>query len=220
MAGYQRQGFARQPGALVDALPRQSLAPEPLRQPGYFQFPAQPVALAAASAPGRAGAAAREGAIGLLGAFGLQRAAADSGGALAGIVRAGGHAAHCRWAPGSQAAPVVSGAPAGAGDAGLGELLAQYLRRSEEGFERKIPQALLAGRPLGGRTHRPDQTPQVGRVQIKCESWLACDTDDSVYRVHRGDAIAGKPAPTQASFPQSVKCGLLRGREQEPGDHG
>ncbi|GLH47509.1 hypothetical protein RS3R2_11900 [Pseudomonas lactis] len=31
---------------------------------------------------------------------------------------------------------------------------------------------------------------------IKCGSWLACDADTSVYQMHRGDAIAGKPAPT------------------------
>ena len=32
-----------------------------------------------------------------------------------------------------------------------------------------------------------------------CGSWLACDAGASVYQVDRGDAIAGKPAPTQAS---------------------
>ncbi|KAA8698606.1 hypothetical protein FIV38_19990 [Pseudomonas proteolytica] len=31
-----------------------------------------------------------------------------------------------------------------------------------------------------------------------CGSWLACDADTSVYQRYRGDAIAGKPAPTQA----------------------
>ncbi|PTC26712.1 hypothetical protein C9382_19670 [Pseudomonas aylmerensis] len=29
-----------------------------------------------------------------------------------------------------------------------------------------------------------------------CGSWLACDTGTSVPRGNRGDAIAGKPAPT------------------------
>jgi hypothetical protein len=29
-----------------------------------------------------------------------------------------------------------------------------------------------------------------------CGSWLACDADTSIFQVHRGDAIAGKPAPT------------------------
>jgi hypothetical protein len=29
-----------------------------------------------------------------------------------------------------------------------------------------------------------------------CGSWLACDADNSVFQIHRGDAIAGKPAPT------------------------
>ncbi|SEE49510.1 hypothetical protein SAMN04515675_5867 [Pseudomonas costantinii] len=30
-------------------------------------------------------------------------------------------------------------------------------------------------------------------------SWLACDADTSVCQLSRVDAIAGKPAPTQAS---------------------
>ncbi|RZI21764.1 hypothetical protein EUX58_21735 [Pseudomonas sp. 770NI] len=30
----------------------------------------------------------------------------------------------------------------------------------------------------------------------KCGSWLACDAGTSVIQLHRGDAIAGKPAPT------------------------
>ncbi|PJK33277.1 hypothetical protein CWC48_27785 [Pseudomonas sp. S10E 269] len=43
----------------------------------------------------------------------------------------------------------------------------------------------------------------MGGTQIQCGrclcgSWLACDTDTAVYQVDRGDAIAGKPAPTQA----------------------
>ncbi|RQO55144.1 hypothetical protein DBR46_13720 [Pseudomonas sp. KBW05] len=29
-----------------------------------------------------------------------------------------------------------------------------------------------------------------------CGSWLACDAGTSVYQLGRGDAIAGKPAPT------------------------
>ncbi|OPA92446.1 hypothetical protein BFW87_17710 [Pseudomonas fluorescens] len=29
-----------------------------------------------------------------------------------------------------------------------------------------------------------------------CGSWLACDADTSVFQPDRGDAIAGKPAPT------------------------
>ncbi|TLG89478.1 hypothetical protein FEM54_21885 [Pseudomonas edaphica] len=32
-----------------------------------------------------------------------------------------------------------------------------------------------------------------------CGSWLACDASTSVYQSNPGDAIAGKPAPTQAS---------------------
>ncbi|OPA86478.1 hypothetical protein BFW87_24795 [Pseudomonas fluorescens] len=31
-----------------------------------------------------------------------------------------------------------------------------------------------------------------------CGSWLACDAGASVSQSDRGDAIAGKPAPTQA----------------------
>jgi hypothetical protein len=34
-----------------------------------------------------------------------------------------------------------------------------------------------------------------------CGSWLACDADNSVFQVHRGDAIAGKPAPTFGPCP-------------------
>ncbi|AUO24058.1 hypothetical protein C0058_19460 [Pseudomonas sp. NC02] len=33
-------------------------------------------------------------------------------------------------------------------------------------------------------------------VLLFCGSWLACDADNSVFQIHRGDAIAGKPAPT------------------------
>ncbi|TSD79299.1 hypothetical protein FFI16_023665 [Pseudomonas sp. KBS0710] len=29
-----------------------------------------------------------------------------------------------------------------------------------------------------------------------CGSWLACDADNTVFQQYRGDAIAGKPAPT------------------------
>ncbi|MCK3823847.1 hypothetical protein E3O56_00160 [Pseudomonas sp. W2Aug9] len=32
--------------------------------------------------------------------------------------------------------------------------------------------------------------------QKKCGSWLASDVGTSVIQLHRGDAIAGKPAPT------------------------
>ncbi|AYG05699.1 hypothetical protein D7M10_00755 [Pseudomonas fluorescens] len=37
-----------------------------------------------------------------------------------------------------------------------------------------------------------------------CGSWLACDGITSVSLTHRGDAIAGKPAPTQTVFLQGV----------------
>ncbi|PRW89584.1 hypothetical protein C7A11_08305 [Pseudomonas simiae] len=33
-----------------------------------------------------------------------------------------------------------------------------------------------------------------------CGSWLACDAATSVFQMYRGDAIAGKPAPTFGRF--------------------
>ena len=33
-------------------------------------------------------------------------------------------------------------------------------------------------------------------MQVKSGSWLACDAGASVSKLDRGDAIAGKPAPT------------------------
>ncbi|PAU60285.1 hypothetical protein BZL43_06950 [Pseudomonas sp. PICF141] len=33
-------------------------------------------------------------------------------------------------------------------------------------------------------------------MRLFCGSWLACDADNGVCQLHRGDAIAGKPAPT------------------------
>ncbi|MRU49225.1 hypothetical protein FIV37_02720 [Pseudomonas gessardii] len=38
-----------------------------------------------------------------------------------------------------------------------------------------------------------------------CGSWLACDAGTAVYQGDRGDAIAGKPAPTQASVLQDIR---------------
>jgi hypothetical protein len=32
---------------------------------------------------------------------------------------------------------------------------------------------------------------------IQCGSWLASDAGNSVFQKNRGDAIAGKPAPTE-----------------------
>ncbi|PNB03479.1 hypothetical protein C1X27_08970 [Pseudomonas sp. MPR-AND1B] len=37
---------------------------------------------------------------------------------------------------------------------------------------------------------------RLNRAKTKCGSWLACDADTSVVQLNRGDAIAGKPAPT------------------------
>ncbi|MPQ83468.1 hypothetical protein F0170_05375 [Pseudomonas sp. MAFF 730085] len=34
------------------------------------------------------------------------------------------------------------------------------------------------------------------RPPFKCGRGLACDAGDSVFQLNRGDAIAGKPAPT------------------------
>ncbi|OYU08489.1 MAG: hypothetical protein CFE47_04900 [Pseudomonas sp. PGPPP1] len=36
--------------------------------------------------------------------------------------------------------------------------------------------------------------------RLKCGSWLACDAGTSVYQADRGEAIAGKPAPTLQAF--------------------
>ncbi|QBQ13225.1 hypothetical protein DCC84_27365 [Pseudomonas sp. SXM-1] len=35
-----------------------------------------------------------------------------------------------------------------------------------------------------------------------CGSWHACDAGNTVCQLHRGDAIAGKPAPTVIRFPR------------------
>ncbi|PRA18452.1 hypothetical protein CQ014_04090 [Pseudomonas lurida] len=35
-------------------------------------------------------------------------------------------------------------------------------------------------------------------AQNLCGGWLACDADAAAWQVHRGDAIAGKPAPTKS----------------------
>ncbi|RAG99827.1 hypothetical protein DJ480_26070 [Pseudomonas sp. Leaf98] len=43
-----------------------------------------------------------------------------------------------------------------------------------------------------------------------CGSWLACDAGTSVYQCHRGDAIAGKPAPTQAQLPHFLIASRLK----------
>ncbi|KAB0476787.1 hypothetical protein F7R12_05005 [Pseudomonas tolaasii] len=37
----------------------------------------------------------------------------------------------------------------------------------------------------------------IDSLRSKRGSWLACDAGTSVCQVHRGDAIASKPAPTQ-----------------------
>ncbi|PIB68281.1 hypothetical protein AOA62_04855 [Pseudomonas sp. 2995-3] len=49
-----------------------------------------------------------------------------------------------------------------------------------------------AGRPDDGP--RNPRSPSLKRGQ--CGSWLACDAGNSVYQLDRGEAIAGKPAPT------------------------
>src|SRR5471032_2512209 len=57
-----------------------------------------------------------------------------------------------------------------------------------------------------------------------CGSWLACDAGTSVYRVHRVDAIAGKPAPTfdrvqTSSTPllDALRCNCGSGLAREGG---
>ncbi|PJK35182.1 hypothetical protein CWC48_08225 [Pseudomonas sp. S10E 269] len=49
---------------------------------------------------------------------------------------------------------------------------------------------------------------QIQRLECrtKCGSWLACDAGDSVCLIHRGDAIAGKPAPTLIAFQTQVRA--------------
>ncbi|AYG09121.1 hypothetical protein D7M10_19520 [Pseudomonas fluorescens] len=42
------------------------------------------------------------------------------------------------------------------------------------------------------------------RTQNPCRSGLACDAGTAVYQEDRGDAIAGKPAPTQSSVPEDI----------------
>ncbi|AUO25136.1 hypothetical protein C0058_25325 [Pseudomonas sp. NC02] len=39
-----------------------------------------------------------------------------------------------------------------------------------------------------------------------CGSWLACDADASVFQMHRGDAIAGKPGSHTSPLPNFVLC--------------
>jgi hypothetical protein len=47
------------------------------------------------------------------------------------------------------------------------------------------------------------------KSQIKsCRSWLAGDAGDSVFQIHRGDAIAGKPAPTFEPCPPALAFDL------------
>ncbi|TVT92877.1 hypothetical protein FPT15_00125 [Pseudomonas sp. RGB] len=46
----------------------------------------------------------------------------------------------------------------------------------------------------------------------QCGSWLACDAGDSVSQANRGDAIAGKPAPTVDPVPTVTlgRCAVSR----------
>src|SRR5450830_363511 len=145
MAGCQRQDLAGDPGAVAQALSGAGVAAQSFRQPGTGRDSSQPVALAVAATPGGIGAASSERAFGFVYPFGLQRAATDSGGAPAGVVRPGRDTANCRRSPGGETAPAVAGPAPGAGDPGPGELLAQHLRRSEEGPQRTLSEALLAG---------------------------------------------------------------------------
>ncbi|OPA95323.1 hypothetical protein BFW87_14885 [Pseudomonas fluorescens] len=52
-----------------------------------------------------------------------------------------------------------------------------------------------------------------------CGSWLACDAGTSVFQLHRGDAIAGKPAPTEVSS-HIWTCVWLRFRRSAGGRPG
>ncbi|MNP38241.1 hypothetical protein D3C76_1317420 [compost metagenome] len=145
VAGCQRRGIDQESGALADAVSGQGFAAQSLRQSRPVEHRAQSAAVAVAATAGRTRATSFERAVGLLDSSGLQRTAADSGGAIAGVIRSGRNPAHRRRPAGGQAAPVVPGAPAGAGDSGPGQLLAQHLCGGEEGFEGALSEALLAG---------------------------------------------------------------------------
>ncbi|AUG08776.1 hypothetical protein CXQ82_20115 [Pseudomonas sp. S09G 359] len=51
---------------------------------------------------------------------------------------------------------------------------------------------------FSGTTRLPVQGPPAYEPGAFCGSWLACDAGNSVQQINRGDAIAGKPAPTFA----------------------
>src|SRR5690606_11545074 len=126
-------------------------------------------ALAAAQGAGLAGADPLDGAHRFAHPHRLQRNAAGTGGAAAGNVRQRADAAHRQWPYGARAAPAVAGPAAGAGNPGPGGLLAQQLRRGEEGHEGALPQTLLAGSSPAGRTHHPGHAAQVtGRAYRGC----------------------------------------------------
>ncbi|PRW84068.1 hypothetical protein C7A10_29825 [Pseudomonas fluorescens] len=69
---------------------------------------------------------------------------------------------------------------------------------------------------LNSKTHRGKNAGHRPWIHIglnvsadPCGSWLACDTGNSVYQRHRGDAIAGKPAPTCVQV-RPIKCVAIR----------
>src|SRR5690606_26046572 len=137
--------LARWPGRLARPLAGPGHPARALRQPGSASHPHWPVALAAAVTARRVGAHALDGAHRVTYPYRLQRATAGTGGASAGDVRQPRNAAY-RPGPGSvEAAPAFPGASTGAGDPGPGRVLEWQLCRGEEGHERALSQALLAG---------------------------------------------------------------------------
>ena len=97
---------------------------------------------------GGAGTGGRHGALRLAHPAGLQRAAAGAGGAPAGAVRHGRHAAYRRWPAGRQAAPAVAGAPAGTGHPGPASFWANTYAEVKKDLKGRYPKHYWPDDPL------------------------------------------------------------------------
>ncbi len=64
---------------------------------------------------------------------------------------------------------------------------------------------------LSGVKQRQRQNQNLKRARYKCGSWLACDSINWVYLMHRGVCIAGKPAPTEKQSCISFRFGFRFG---------